>query len=152
MNAAIIQNIQSCVSFEDDLWILGDFTFGQATDSQKFENWFHQIPGRKHLVVGNHDDEAIAMLPWDSICDLKEIKDGEPSLVLYHYPMITWSGARRGVLQLTLSQLDYVSRSSNEHRGILDACYARDTEAAITLTSRHILDAGRSLEQFLVQK
>lgn len=54
-------------------------------------------------------------------------------------------------LGVALSQLDYVSRSSTEHRGILDACYARDTEAAITFSSRHILDAGRSLEEFLTQ-
>lgn len=100
MNTTIIQNIQSSVSFDDDLWILGDFAFGQATDAQKFQNWFHQLPGRKHLIVGNHDDEAVAMLPWTSISDLKEIKDGEQSLVLCHYPMITWNGARRGALQL----------------------------------------------------
>ncbi len=97
MNTTIIQ---SSVSFDDDLWILGDFAFGQATDSQKFENCFHQFPGRKHLIVGNHDDEAVAMLPWTSISDLKEIKDGEQSLVLCHYPMITWNSARRGALHL----------------------------------------------------
>ncbi len=100
MNAALIRNLQNCVDFDDDLWILGDFAFGQSTDAARFENWFHQIPGRKHLIVGNHDDEAVAMLPWDSIADLKEIKDGAQSLVLCHYPMITWNGAHRGALQL----------------------------------------------------
>lgn len=100
MNTALLQNIQNCVSFEDDLWILGDIAFGQATNAQKFENWFHQNPARKHLVVGNYDDEVVAMLRWDSISDLKEIKNGAQSLVLCHYPMITWNGARRGVLML----------------------------------------------------
>ncbi|WP_282092944.1 hypothetical protein [Epibacterium ulvae] len=50
--------------------------------------------------MGNHDDEAVAMLPWDSISDIKAIKDSSQALVLCHYPMITWNGARRGALQL----------------------------------------------------
>lgn len=100
MNARIVQNLQSCVGFDDDLWVLGDFAFGQSTSPEKFENWFHQIPGRKHLIIGNHDDEAVIALPWDSIADLKEIKDGDQPVVLCHYPMITWNGARKGAVQL----------------------------------------------------
>jgi len=100
MHAKLIRNLQNCVEYDDDLWILGDFAFGQASDTQKFENWFHQPPGRKHLIVGNHDDEAVAMLSWDSISDIREIKDGSQTPVLCHYPMITWNGARRGALQL----------------------------------------------------
>ena len=100
MNARIIQNFQSSVDFDDDLWVLGDFAFGQSTSLEKFENWFHQIPGRKHLVIGNHDDEAVIALPWESISDLKEIKDGDQPVVLCHYPMITWNGARKRAVQL----------------------------------------------------
>lgn len=52
-------------------------------------------------------------------------------------------------LGFTLAQLDYVPRSSNEHRAIIDACYSRDTTTALSLTSQHILKAGKSLEHFL---
>lgn len=98
MNAALIRNFQGCVGHDDDLWILGDFAFGK--DAGRMENWFHQLPGRKHLIIGNHDDEAVVSLPWNSIAYMAEIRGGERDLVLCHYPMITWNGARRGSLQL----------------------------------------------------
>ena len=52
-------------------------------------------------------------------------------------------------LRFTLSKLDYVERSSREHEAILNACYRRDTDNAEALTSRHILEAGKALEEFL---
>ncbi len=100
MNAALIANFQACVAHDDDLWILGDFAFGRADDTAQFESWFHSLPGRKHLIIGNHDDEAVISLPWASTEYMAEIQDGDHSLVLCHYPMITWNGARRGALQL----------------------------------------------------
>lgn len=48
-------------------------------------------------------------------------------------------------LRLTLVELDYVAKSSDEHAEILDACYRRDAEAAVAATSRHILEAGKTL-------
>lgn len=52
-------------------------------------------------------------------------------------------------LRFTLVHLDYVGRSSNEHEAIIEACYQRDIDKAISLTSAHILDAGMTLETFL---
>jgi calcineurin-like phosphoesterase family protein len=100
MNAALIANLQSCFAHDDDLWILGDFAFGRAGNAAQFESWFHSLPGRKHLIIGNHDDEAVFSLPWTSTEHMDEIQDGDQSLVLCHYPMITWNGARKGALQL----------------------------------------------------
>ncbi|WP_236016625.1 metallophosphoesterase [Salipiger abyssi] len=109
MNAALIANFQACVAHDDDLWILGDFAFGRADDNAQFESWFHSLPGRKHLIIGNHDDEAVISLPWASTEYMAEIQDGEHSLALCHYPMITWNGARRGALQLVGQTLLYKS-------------------------------------------
>ena len=72
MNAALIANFQGCVAHDDDLWILGDFAFGRADDTAQFESWFHSLPGRKHLIIGNHDDEAVISLPWASTETLLE--------------------------------------------------------------------------------
>lgn len=100
MNAKIIGNFQSRVQPDDDLWILGDFAFVSGDSNSRFESWFHSLPGRKHLVVGNHDDEAVVALPWESVDYMPMISDGAQKLVLCHYPMITWEGARDGALQL----------------------------------------------------
>ncbi|WP_193187137.1 GntR family transcriptional regulator [Nisaea sediminum] len=48
-------------------------------------------------------------------------------------------------LRLTLVELDYVAKSSDEHAEILEACYRRDADAAVAATSRHILEAGKTL-------
>lgn len=55
-------------------------------------------------------------------------------------------------MRFTLARLDYLVKSSDEHRAILDACYRRDTEAALQQTSRHIVEAGRTLERYLLEK
>ncbi|BCH22917.1 GntR family transcriptional regulator [Mesorhizobium sp. L-8-3] len=52
-------------------------------------------------------------------------------------------------LRFTLLHLDYNDRSSSEHEAILDACYRRDIEVAMRLTSTHILEAGKTLESYL---
>ena len=52
-------------------------------------------------------------------------------------------------LRFTLVELDYVSRSNSEHEAILQACYRRDVDAAQLETSRHIVGAGRTLEDHL---
>lgn len=52
-------------------------------------------------------------------------------------------------LRFTLLHLDYIGRSSGEHDAILQACYRRDVEEAVRLTSAHILEAGRTLERYL---
>lgn len=101
MDAVIRANYASCVGPDDDFWIVGDFSFGRTSSKDGYaERLFASLPGRKHLVRGNHDGERIADLPWASVHDIVEVKDGDQRFVLCHYPMITWHGARRGALQL----------------------------------------------------
>lgn len=64
------------------------------------EGLYHSIPCRKHLIVGNHDDDQVKALPWDSTQDMATIKDGDQRFTLCHYPMITWEGARKGAIRL----------------------------------------------------
>lgn len=92
MNARIISNFAEVLQPGDDLWILGDFVKGANTELA--EEFFNRIPGRKHLVSGNHDRETIKKLPqWHSVNGLVEMKaDGQP-VTLCHYPLMTWNGA-----------------------------------------------------------
>lgn len=102
MDSALIANMWTVVQPKDTLWIIGDFAFGPAAkDREWLEAIFDHLPGReKHLVTGNHDGELTLRLPWTSVSQMAEIRDGGKRCVLCHYPMITWNGARRGALQL----------------------------------------------------
>lgn len=101
MDAVIRANYASCIGPDDDFWIVGDLSFGRMSSEKGYlEKLFRTLPGRKHLVLGNHDNSRIRNLPWASVQDIAEVQDGEHRFVLCHYPMITWHGARRGALQL----------------------------------------------------
>ncbi len=97
MDEVLLHNIQDTIGADDDLWIVGDFSFGR--DKQP-ETLFEQIPGRKHLIIGNHDKKRVLELPWASVQPFKEMQDGDTWLTLCHYPLLTWNGARYGALNL----------------------------------------------------
>ena len=105
MDAIMMENLRTCVESGDDLWIVGDFAFGKRSkDTVWLQELFDQLPGtRKHLIIGNHDSLETQALPWDSLSNLAEVKDGprkSPPNTLCHYPMVTWNRSRLGALQL----------------------------------------------------
>ncbi len=100
MDREILHRLQ-CVDEEDDVWIIGDFAYTRnAADRRYVAGLFEAIPGRKHLVRGNHDHKDTIKLPWSSVQDLVEIRDEEQILILCHYPLLTWNKARYGALHL----------------------------------------------------
>ena len=52
MNRQLILNWNKVVSWDDTVFILGDFCFGQRT---RWEKILPQLNGYKYLVLGNHD-------------------------------------------------------------------------------------------------
>ena len=100
MDSHICDAICRKVLPDDDLWIIGDFAFAKEISRAAIQARFASLPGRKHLVVGNHDLKWIRDLPWHSVHDILTVKDEESTFVLCHYPMITWPRARYGTIQL----------------------------------------------------
>ena len=101
MNASYIQGLKSVVRKHDDLWILGDVSVGRSVATKSLvENLLRCVPGRKHLVKGNHDAKWNSDLGWHSVHDISEIRDGDTNLVLCHYPMRSWNRRHWGALQL----------------------------------------------------
>lgn len=49
-------------------------------------------------------------------------------------------------LRIAIGALGLNPRSSDEHRALLDACYARDADRAATLLAEHIRVPGRAVE------
>ncbi len=92
MDGHIIELYQSIVRNDDDLWILGDFTAGRQDEAgrNRGAQLFAAIPGRKHLVIGNHDRDWVLNLGWGSIQHFADIAVEARRVILSHYPMITF--------------------------------------------------------------
>lgn len=107
MNARLLAECRERVGPDDDLWILGDFGAGKATDAQRrvVRSIFYALPGRRHLIKGNHDTPWVRDLPWDSLADATDMVVDGRRLYLCHYPMITWPGVRRNGLQFSATSI-----------------------------------------------
>ena len=51
MNDKILENLNACISPDDDLYILGDLFLGGKADIEILKS----IPGHIHIIAGNHD-------------------------------------------------------------------------------------------------
>lgn len=100
MNEDLISNWNSQVSNADEVYFLGDFSFGKTN---KTNEALKQLNGIKYLIKGNHDgkflkDQTFPKL-WTGIYDIMfsvdEI-DGIPVyLTLCHYPILSFKGRYR---------------------------------------------------------
>ncbi len=95
----IVARWQATVAAEDELWHLGDVAPG--FDAVALGALLDALPGRKHLVTGNNDDDATRTHPaWTSVHDYREIIEDETFLVLCHYALRTWNRIGKGSLDL----------------------------------------------------
>ena len=77
------------VGMDDDVWILGDISWHNATKTIEI---FNRLNGVKHLCKGNHDGKLLQNKQVQNlfveICDYKEINlPNNKGIVLCHYPM-----------------------------------------------------------------
>lgn len=91
MNKVLIDNWNSHVSDEDDIYILGDLFFRTKTD---IEDTLSQLHGRKHLIIGNHDHTWMSRVNLDkwfvSVNELLVLKQDGRTMTLCHYPLVSW--------------------------------------------------------------
>ena len=98
MNDAMVANINSKVAADDELYILGDFSF-KMTVQDAYELRKSITCKRVHLLPGNHDKDwtqsavADAFIVEPPICVLKIDRQ---KIVLSHYPMADWQGMSHG--------------------------------------------------------
>jgi len=99
MNATLVAKWNAMVGQEDTVFHLGDFAWN-ATSA----NFFYQLNGRKHLIVGNHDDKYVLALPWLSQQHYGELVLAEDGVkthwVMCHYPIESWNRQRHGSIHL----------------------------------------------------
>ncbi len=99
MNEEMIKNWNLVVKPTDDIWFLGDFSFGNVEDTEEV---LRQLKGRKHLITGNHDRKGrCEKLDWslyfEDQADYHRLKVDGKKLVLCHFPFHSWE---RGYINL----------------------------------------------------
>ena len=69
MNNTIIKNFNSIITWEDDLYLLGDNFLGELESGISL---FNQLPGKIHLIWGNHctDNRKIAMSQCHNVVEI----------------------------------------------------------------------------------
>ena len=98
MDIALIDNWNSVVSENDEVWFLGDFAWYKEQDN--YDYVFNSLNGRKNLVKGNHDNEDCLYLPWNGIYVRAEMMFYNKKFVLDHYPLEDWNGRFKDSIHL----------------------------------------------------
>lgn len=97
MHDTIVENWNSVVKKDDDVYILGDYAWRNEIGLEILK----KLKGKKHLILGNHDKINEHMRKeFVSIEQIKIVKDGEKYVVLCHFPMAHWQGADYGYIHL----------------------------------------------------
>lgn len=95
---ALIENWNSVVGMDDEVFILGDISWYGSTKTIEI---IQSLNGIKHLIVGNHDKKLLRNRELQAlfveIADYKELSlpDGK-GIVLCHYPIPCFNNHYRG--------------------------------------------------------
>ena len=88
MGADMINKWNMMVKKDDVVYYLGDFSTHNE-HKVRLMTIFEQLNGRKHLIVGNHDDATVQRLPWKSVSMYDTVRpESETPMVVHmsHYP------------------------------------------------------------------
>lgn len=88
MNRALIARWQEQVTEEDTVYILGDVFFTKLDEALSI---MIQLPGHKHLILGNHDkvirNNPELLACFESVSEYKTITIDKIHVVLFHFPV-----------------------------------------------------------------
>jgi len=100
MNADLVYKWNAKVGKNDEVYVLGDFSFKGVQETIRF---LDQLNGHIHLIHGNHDEfinkysfaEAMTRGLAEHVEDegwYKKIDDNGREVVLCHFPIMYWDG------------------------------------------------------------
>lgn len=98
MNDHIVERWNATVKDRDEVFILGDI----AIRKHHGREFLERTRGRKHLVIGNHDEQFVnAYAPFlESVSHIRMYKERGYKVVLCHYPLFRWSCQEKGASHL----------------------------------------------------
>lgn len=102
MNTTIINNINNTVKPSDDLYILGDFCFGDTKTTNMF---LDKINCKNiYLIKGNHDgflkDYSNTKVNFKWVKQYYELKYNNYTFIMFHYPILVWNKKHYGSIHL----------------------------------------------------
>lgn len=96
MNEYMIQRWNEKVRKNDEVVILGDFSWGDAEATSKI---LDRLNGKLYLIVGNHDhflnDRNFDASRFIWVKDYAELNDNKRKVILSHYPIACYNGQYR---------------------------------------------------------
>lgn len=96
MNKCLTTTINKYVKWDDELWHLGDWSFGGEENVAKFREQLNVQ--NIHIIKGNHDqhiDKNRGL--FSSVQTYWEGQLGHAQFVLFHYAMRVWYHSHKGV-------------------------------------------------------
>lgn len=124
---ALIDNWNSVVDISDDVYILGDLSWYNVTQTTDI---IDQLNGNKHLLVGNHDKRFLKNKDFRSrFVEIEYYKEldigGGKQLVLCHYPIPCFNGQFHGNYHFyghvhntqQYNMVEYLKRIQEDERG-----------------------------------
>lgn len=107
MDQALIDNWNSVVKPEDEVWNLGDVGF--TCKAEYLRDCLHVLNGTHHVIRGNHDGLLVRLDGMGAVSlhdvvihrdSVEEIKLYDQEITLCHYAMREWHHALRGTWHL----------------------------------------------------
>lgn len=102
MNNVLINNINETVGVDDELYILGDFSFYDRDLAIAARQ--RLICPKIYFIYGNHDKSFENMnkndFPWEWAKDYYRFYAENRHFVLFHYPIVSWHGRYRDAIHL----------------------------------------------------
>lgn len=101
MNNTLIKKWNNKIAYNDEVYILGDFTMKGADIASTY---LYSLKGKKYLIKGNHDnfidDIRFEKSLFVDIKDYMEITYFNTCFILFHYPLLDWNGYKKGAIAL----------------------------------------------------
>lgn len=103
MNYALVKGINDNIGPDDELWHLGDWSFGGFDNIKKFKDQL--ICQNIHLIYGNHDhhvenNKQGCQGYFKSVQYYKELSIEGHKIVLLHYGLRVWNKSHHGAIHL----------------------------------------------------
>lgn len=100
MNEMLIQNWNGVVRHDDEIYYLGDFSFGNENETGRV---LSRLNGRKFLILGNHDKPKLMNVfkkHFEMIEQYKTLNYKDLYFVMFHFPIEEWHWQHKGAIHL----------------------------------------------------